>query len=373
MDYSQAILAVNSACITLLVLLAVILLVATRFRGENGYAAAIIVIPNVPVYLYTMSRMLGWHELTLFMFPISYSVNTLLMPLLWLFTLKNFDADFKVSFKSLLHFLPALFCLTVCLLMPEEERLASIVHEMSGYDTWIGDINTMLLLVQVLVYFPLIFRFIHIRKKAIRDTLSDAEWMQKEWISKFMILFAVLFVIVMTCYVIWPRTDAWLIQILNVIAMSYLVYSTVAHPVIMPEVKQEIVNKESVPTIPLNEEQMQSICEEAVGYLSRSKAYLRPDLTLAILAQEMKVSPKYLSRAINTRLSRNFFEFINEMRVEEAKKRLSELDASGYNIDSIYEDCGFRSRSTFFLVFKKVVGKTPAAWLKSSEKESSNG
>ncbi len=370
MDYSQGILAVNSACITVLVLLAVLLLLATRFRGENGYVAAIVVVPTVPVYLYTMSRMLGWHELTLFMFPISYSVNTMLMPLLWLFTCKNFDPKFRFSFKSFLHFLPAVVCLVICLLMPEKERMDSIVYEMSGSDNWIGDINTAILLVQVLTYFPLIFRFIHLRKKAIRDMLSDAEWMQKEWIPKFMILFAVLFFTVMTCYVLWPRTDAWLIQILNAIAMSCLVYNSIIHPTTTPVVKEQTVNKKMQPTISLSDEQMRGICEEAVKYLSESKAYLRPDLTLAILAQEMKVSSKYLSRAINFRLKRNFFEFINEMRVEEAKRCLMNLDASGYNIDSIYEDCGFRSRSTFFLVFKKTTGKTPAVWLADMLKES---
>ena len=95
MDYAQMILTVNFSSITMLVSLAAILLAATSFRGESGYAAAIIVLPNVPVYLYNMSRMLGWHEFTLFMFPISYSVNTLLMPLLWLFTKKNFDPEFR--------------------------------------------------------------------------------------------------------------------------------------------------------------------------------------------------------------------------------------------------------------------------------------
>ena len=73
MGYTEFILTINSSCITILIILAIILLVATRFRGENGYAAAIIVLPNVPVYIYNMSRMLGWHEITLFMFPISYS------------------------------------------------------------------------------------------------------------------------------------------------------------------------------------------------------------------------------------------------------------------------------------------------------------
>ena len=64
MGYTEFILTINSSCITILIILAIILLVATRFRGENGYAAAIIVLPNVPVYIYNMSRMLGWHEIT---------------------------------------------------------------------------------------------------------------------------------------------------------------------------------------------------------------------------------------------------------------------------------------------------------------------
>ena len=115
MGYTEFILTINSSCITILIILAIILLVATRFRGENGYAAAIIVLPNVPVYIYNMSRMLGWHEITLFMFPISYSVNTMLMPLLWLFTLRNFDTDFRFRPIQLLHFIPAAVSVVIVL------------------------------------------------------------------------------------------------------------------------------------------------------------------------------------------------------------------------------------------------------------------
>ena len=59
MGYDDFILTVNSSSIIILLGMAAVLLAATRFRGENGYAAAIIVLPNVPVYLYNMSRMLG--------------------------------------------------------------------------------------------------------------------------------------------------------------------------------------------------------------------------------------------------------------------------------------------------------------------------
>jgi len=125
---------------------------------------------------------------------------------------------------------------------------------------------------------------------------------------------------------------------------------------------------ESAPTCTLSQEQLREICEQAKHYLSSTQAYLRPDLSLAVLAKETGIPQRNLSRAINTHLQRNFFEFINEMRVEEAKRRLLQLETSGYNIDSIFAECGFRSRSTFFLVFKRVEGKTPAAWLAQTHK-----
>ena len=51
MSYHEFILVVNFSSIIILVLLAMLLLIATRFRGESGYAAAIIVLPNIPVYI----------------------------------------------------------------------------------------------------------------------------------------------------------------------------------------------------------------------------------------------------------------------------------------------------------------------------------
>ena len=365
MEYDQFIIAINFACITILVLLAVILLAATRFKGENGYAAAIIVVPNVPVYLYNMSRMLGWYEFAVFMFPICFSVNTMLMPLFWLFALKNFKVGFRFRYRQLLHFLPAMVCAILAMSMPYQDIVETILHEMQGEDTWIGDFNSMIVALQMLIYYPLIFRFLYRRKKEIYETSSNAEWLQKGWIWNFMLLFAILFVIVMVCYAIWPRTDAWLIQILNVIAMSYLVYNTIAHPVISPQLEHKVVEETSDNNVSqnLSDEQMKEICEKASSYLLSTKAFLQPDITIALFAKQIDVPQRNLSRAINAYLNRNFFEFINEMRVDEAKRRLVELDHSGYNIDSVYSECGFRSRSTFFMVFKKVTGKTPAAWL----------
>lgn len=379
MSYNEFILIVNSSSIIILLVLAAILLTATRFRGENGYAAAIIVLPNVPVYLYNMSRMLGWHDFTLFMLPISFSVNTLLMPLLWLFAKKNFDSNFRLKPWHMLHLLPCLICAVLGITLSTEQRMATIMHEISGEDTWIGNINTLIVFGQMVGYFAAIFHFLYRAKRSINSTLSDAEWVQKEWIPVFEYLFAVLFVIVMVCYAIWPRTDAWLIQILNVVAMFYLVYNSIAHPVL--PIKQEPTaeydlntQEKSEPSIAsaMSEQQMREICEFASKSMKETGGFLRPDISLAIFANEINISPRSLSRAINGYLKCNFFEFVNRLRVEEAKRRLLSLDVKDYSIDSVYTDCGFRSRSTFYMVFKKMTGKTPVAWLEDKQSSPNN-
>lgn len=374
MEYSEFILIVNSSCITILILLTIRLLVTTHFRGENGYAAAIIVLPNLPVYIYNMSRILGWNDVALFMFPLSYSVNTMLMPLLWLFTRRNFDHDFRLRPVQLLHFIPAVVSVTIVLSMPVQQRLENIAYETTGRDMWMGDLNALIILLQMIFYFIAIFRFLYKKRRYIKENWSDAEYLQKEWISKFMVLFAALFVVVMICYKIWPRTDAWLIQILNAIAMIYLAYNSIKHPA-MPymQIPEETPDRENTCkntlSVALDEIQMQEICKRVTEYLETTQAFLRNDLSLAMLSKETGIPQKMLSRAVNSYMKCNFFELINAMRVEKARQLLLSPETSGYTIDSIYEECGFRSRSTFFLAFKKAEGKSPAQWLKSQKNE----
>jgi len=82
-----------------------------------------------------------------------------------------------------------------------------------------------------------------------------------------------------------------------------------------------------------------------------------------MLSVEIGATTKNLSRAINSYLKKSSFDLINELRVEEAKKRLR-AHADSFTIDSVAEECGFRSRSTFYAAFKKAEGKTPTLWIK---------
>ena len=228
MEYNELIAIVNASAIIVLALLAALLLGATKFRGENAYAAAIIVLTTIPTYSYNLCRSEEWYDAALWFAPFSFSVNTMLMPLLWLFTYRNFNAQFKFKPVRLLHFLPSAGCLALYLVyilsLPSGERFDFMIHENTGDDTWLGDVNATVVFTQMFAYFTVIFVYLRRARKIIRENFSEAEWISKLWIPKFMMLFAGLFLVVFVCYILWPRTDAWLFQLLNVAAMGYLVF-----------------------------------------------------------------------------------------------------------------------------------------------------
>ena len=96
--------------------------------------------------------------------------------------------------------------------------------------------------------------------------------------------------------------------------------------------------------------------------LVQNRKYLDPDLTLEKLAKEQFVSSGHLSRIINLYGNRSFNDFINELRVEQAKTFLSDSEYSPYTIVSIGLECGFNSKSTFYSAFRKFTSQTPSQY-----------
>ena len=101
-------------------------------------------------------------------------------------------------------------------------------------------------------------------------------------------------------------------------------------------------------------------------YLTTSGAYTNPDFSLSMLSTGTGIAFKNLSRSLNGYMNKTFFDFINEMRVEEAKRRLLAIKEKRLTIETIAGDCGFRSRSSFYTAFSKTEGKSPTQWLKET-------
>jgi len=99
------------------------------------------------------------------------------------------------------------------------------------------------------------------------------------------------------------------------------------------------------------------------------RVFLRPDLTLAELADEIGVPRSHLSQLVNERCGKSFPELLAEHRVEEARRLLADRSLDHLKVESVGGRAGFKSRSAFFEAFKKATGKTPAAYRQDRSRE----
>ncbi len=117
-------------------------------------------------------------------------------------------------------------------------------------------------------------------------------------------------------------------------------------------------NKSSQIKLAQNEET--KIINKLNNIMEGEKLYLDSELSLPVLSDKIEVPLYLLSKVINQSLKKNFSEFVNSYRINEAKKKLIDNKFSHLSIAGIAYDCGFNSLSTFNTFFKKHTNTTPS-------------
>lgn len=95
------------------------------------------------------------------------------------------------------------------------------------------------------------------------------------------------------------------------------------------------------------------------AYLEANGIYKNVNLTVVELASLVDLHPKKVSAAINKFSNKNFNQFINIYRIEEAKKLLVNPEYDNFTIEAIANESGFNSKSVFNTLFKTETGQTP--------------
>lgn len=104
--------------------------------------------------------------------------------------------------------------------------------------------------------------------------------------------------------------------------------------------------------------------KELLRYMEEEKPYRDSNLTMPQLAEMVGMNNHTLSQVINARLNKNFYNFVNTYRVDEARRLLKDPDFENRNILEIAFASGFKSKTTFNTLFKKFTGKTPSQYRK---------
>lgn len=96
-----------------------------------------------------------------------------------------------------------------------------------------------------------------------------------------------------------------------------------------------------------------------VSFINTTNIYKNKDLNLFLLSDLIQMPYREVSRLINIHSNKNFNQFINEFRINEAKRLIALDSLNKFNLSGVALEVGFNSRSTFFTSFKSVTGMTP--------------
>ncbi|MBX2857844.1 MAG: helix-turn-helix domain-containing protein [Cellvibrionaceae bacterium] len=97
--------------------------------------------------------------------------------------------------------------------------------------------------------------------------------------------------------------------------------------------------------------------------MQQRQPYLKPDLSLEELSKICSIPQRSLSAVINRHHGKNFFEYINQHRLQRAASLLADKHNTMSILD-IMADAGFNSKSAFNRFFKKAEGMTPSQYRK---------
>ncbi len=282
------------------------------------------------------------------------------------------DKQFKLRWAHIFHFVPLIIAYLNQLsfyTLPAAEKIKRLDASMSAieYNVSITFIIPIALhVMQTLVYLILA----NAKLKQVNPSGSEQNLKFKKWLQGFTWGFAFywfmtfLWMLYLTLANAFFQEVDYISVLLTSMGVNILAYTAVYHN---REFSQYLLAlfTEKYKKSSLSPEQSQSLLRKIVKVMDEEKPYLDSNLKIIDLAKKLSISTNILSQVLNQETNKNFFEFINEYRIAEAMKRLSDPQFSHISILGIAMDSGFSNKNTFNRLFKKHTGLTPTQFIRN--------
>ncbi len=311
-------------------------------------------------------------------------------PFLYLYAKYLIKPVIKFSPNELLHFAPFLILVSIYFIV-FKDRFSIQAFALSI------SISTFFLITS-LIYTGLVFMLLRRFRNTIRPNMFSYDTTSNRlfWLNYISIIYAVTYLIyfVTKFYSAFAETDSKGLEIIPSIGLMILTYSVSYFSIKQPNLfknephfdedegsyrrrvsdklttfenttspttthsQVENIQKEDIPT----DKKLQ--LEKLAKYMLEAKPYLNPELTLQDLSAKLNIPKHQITQLLNNYLNKNFFEYINEFRIEETKKRMLDSNYEHLTLVAIAYECGFNSKSTFNTFFKNATSLTPTEWRK---------
>ena len=305
------------------------------------------------VFMFSNSLLIAWFAFgsrLILDFPFDTFFYFLLAPYLFLYTKSLTTRAYKRNTRELLHWIPAVVSILIIQFFP-----------LSYYYVLIS------LYIQIAVYIVVIIVRILNYRKEIREEFSSISRIDLGWLLFIFFAFILMWSVDVLGLIFKGGEYFAIVSVsINFIFATALVIRGLRHPKTFTGLKDPKKYSGSV----LNNKQVQEYSEQIKEVMAEKKPFLNPDLTVRDLAERINIHPKALSQVINSSFKRNFFDFINKYRIEEAKMIMIK-DTHKTVLEVLYQ-VGYNSKSAFNVAFKKESGMTPTEFRKNRENGSTS-
>ncbi len=291
--------------------------------------------------------------------PISFI--TLLGPLSF-FYIKTQTEAFTWKRKHFAHFFPAfLFFIVYVVLLLSPDSIKE-KYMSTPFEPVFGHFEQLFAVVLLLAY--LFYSAKNIRSIE-RENKDSYKW---NWIMRFQ--FTLMFLAVIWLFLTGINFELFEMGVATVtynplwIAFSLIIYWVIAEVMLKP--RYFFTQTFFSGTNGYSMEKLESDKSILLKTMEEDHPYMDPSLSLDKLAVQTDMNPKYLSLILNTTLNKNFYEFVNEYRIEKVKELLLSPNLKHLTIAAIANEAGFNSKSSFNSIFKKYTNLTPKEFLRQS-------
>lgn len=256
-------------------------------------------------------------------------------PALWLYGIALFEKKDVVTLKTYLHFLPFILFLFLIPFVPRNGNFESF---------WNYGIAVFHLL------FYLIASWSYLYKNKLKVNKNLFSWYQK---------------ILIGATLIWFHYVGNLLDFTYYYIRGPIFYSLLIYAFSYLFLHQHRLQMQKYSSSQLDKKDSQTLYKKIVALFENEKIYLNDKLNLNIIATKLEVKSREISQAINENTNQNFYDFVNQYRVEDAKVLLQDPKLKNEKIATIAYESGFGNVTSFNLAFKKKTGVTPSDYKKN--------
>lgn len=310
-------------------------------------------------------------------FPFTYG------PLLFLYS-RFMTVEYpRFRLRHLLHFLPFLLFLIVSLIFIKEP----VMDGTSGFlkeDAFISlrIIYGASFFISVTAYSVGTFVIISKHQKTIQGFLSYRSGkVTLYWLITLAVIFYLGYVIMfifggVDILLGFLSFDPYEISFAGLILFAYL-YAFFAYeqPSIFREIVREdkgdieFMNNKKYSRSGLKKKDALKFKEMIISYMENSKPYLEREMTIHDMSRDLKIPRHFITEVLNEYMGKNFYNLINEYRVNEVKRRMDSAEYQNFTLLALAFDSGFNSKSAFNTIFKNITGLTPSEYKEEVSKK----